>query len=93
MAVDITGLPLTVGFRALQIDAVDPVAAQAYVDQWNNLTTLTGKAATAIANNVAYLGIGAPTNAQVVAQVQALTRQLTALMRLASGALDSTAGS
>lgn len=37
------------------------------------------------ANNVTYLDIVAPTNAQVVAQVKALTRQFNVLGRLVCG--------
>jgi hypothetical protein len=41
------------------------------------------KARQAYTNNRTYLAIATPTNAQVVAQVRALTRQMNALMRLA----------
>lgn len=58
-----------------------------------NEQTLLVKAAAALANNITYLGLTSPTNAQVVAQVAALTRQVNALIRLALGALDSTTGS
>lgn len=53
---------------------------------------LRSKAATALTNNTAYLGIGSPTNAQAVAQVSALTRQVNALIRLAIRALSDTSG-
>jgi len=36
----------------------------------------------AIAGNKAFLDLASPTNAQAVAQVRALTRQMTALLRL-----------
>jgi hypothetical protein len=57
-----------------------------------NQQTLLQKAGNALANNATYLGLGTPTNAQVVAQVAALTRQVNALIRLTIGQLDSTSG-
>lgn len=56
-----------------------------------NAGTLEAKAQTALTNNATFLGLASPTNAQAVAQVQALTRQVNALIRLALGLLDSTA--
>jgi hypothetical protein len=56
-----------------------------------NAATLHGAATAALANNRTFLAIqGAPTNAQVVAQVRALTRQNQALIRLVLGLLDET---
>lgn len=46
---------------------------------------LLTKASNAIAANVTYLAIASPSNAQVTAQVRALTRQVNALMRLTAG--------
>lgn len=46
----------------------------------------------AIANNLAYLAIVSPTQAQAVTQVSALTRQVNALIRLLQGELDTTDG-
>ena len=57
-----------------------------------NAQTLEAKGAAAVASNITFLGIGSPSNAQVLAQVQSLTRQVNALIRLASSLLDSTSG-
>lgn len=57
-----------------------------------NLTDLQAKAQNAIASNQNFLAIASPTNAQAVAQVQTLTRENTAIIRLLLGLLDSTAG-
>lgn len=47
-----------------------------------NLATILQQAATALTNNTTYLGIASPTNAQVVAQVAALTRQMDGVIRV-----------
>lgn len=57
-----------------------------------NKDTILGKVSAALTNNQAFLGLSSPTNAQVLAQIQALTRQTNALMRIVSEQLDSTAG-
>lgn len=57
-----------------------------------NDASLRTKASNAIAANDAFLAIASPTNAQVVAHVQRLTRENTALIRLVIGQLDSTNG-
>ena len=57
-----------------------------------NETALFAKAQAALANNVAYLAIVAPTQAQAVAQVAALTRQVNALIHLAIADLEDTSG-
>jgi hypothetical protein len=47
----------------------------------------------AVGDNSAYLAIGAPTNAQNLAQIRRLTRQMNALIRATVGAdllVDST---
>lgn len=72
----------TGGIAAVRNDADLPVA----------LTTLLDKAGNALQSNATFLAIGSPSNAQVLAQVQALTRQVNALLRLQTGTLDSTAG-
>lgn len=57
-----------------------------------NKRTLVDRAAAALASNAAFLAIVTPTNAQVVAQVRLLTRECTALIRLAVNQLDTTDG-
>ena len=57
-----------------------------------NLADLQSKAQNAIDANDTFLAIASPTNAQAVAQVQKLTRENTAIIRLLLGLLDSTAG-
>lgn len=49
-----------------------------------NRQTLQARAAQALASNQTYLALAAPTQAQAVAQVGALTRQVNALIRLAT---------
>jgi hypothetical protein len=55
-----------------------------------NKATLQQQATTARANNATYLAIASPTNAQVAAQVRALTQQNNAIIRLLTNALDAT---
>lgn len=59
-----------------------------------NRAQLLQKAATALSNNATFLALNPPTTAQAVAQVNALTRQVSALIRLVgtSDLLDSTDG-
>lgn len=58
-----------------------------------NEMTLRTRATQALATNAAYLQVTAPTNAQVVAQVTALTRECSALIRLVLNLTDTTGGS
>lgn len=57
-----------------------------------NRDTLAAKAQTALNVNAAFLALASPTNPQVLAQVQALTKQFNALIRIDLGLLDSTNG-
>lgn len=57
-----------------------------------NAETLRAKAANALATNVNYRALAAPTSAQAIAQVDVLTSECSALIRLLLGLLDSTAG-
>lgn len=78
----IRSLPVGDGGILLVDDAQMPAA----------IGVLFDKAAAALTNNQTFLGIATPTQAQAVAQVQALTRQVDALIRLQIGQLDTTAG-
>lgn len=57
-----------------------------------NEQDLTQKARSAIASNNVFLNIQAPTNAQVITQVQRLTRENTAIIKLLFGLLEDTTG-
>lgn len=59
---------------------------------WRVELTLLTNALSAIQNNVTFLAIPSPTQAQALAQVQALTRQIDAIIRVFLGAYDSTSG-
>src|SRR5262249_3687142 len=54
--------------------------------------TISSRAVKAIATNIAYLAIPSPTNAQAVTQVNALTKEVTAIIRLILNQLASTSG-
>lgn len=57
-----------------------------------NTATLLAKAKAALTVNTTFLGIASPTNAQVIAQVKALTRQVNALIKLEVRDLLDTSG-
>lgn len=66
-------------------------AAEATEDQDDtNAATIRTGLVTAFQNNQTYLGLASPTNAQVVAQVKALTRQMDGIIRIVAGLLDSS---
>ena len=56
----------------------------------SNLATIRGQARTALTGNRTFLALAAPSNAQAVAQVQALSRQMNGLIRLLLDELDGT---
>lgn len=66
---------------------VDPAAQS--VANW---VALYPKGQQAITNNQAFLAVTAPSQAQAVAQVEALTRQIDAVIRVLLGMLDTTDG-
>lgn len=55
-----------------------------------NERTLIARATTALAANRDFLAIATPSNAQTLAQVRALTRQMNAALRLLVGDLTGT---
>lgn len=79
--------------RAYTADENARAAAEAAgVTSSTNEADLIAKGAAALAANVAYLALVAPTNAQVAAQVVALTKQVNALLRLVTRRLSATDG-
>lgn len=77
----ITGM----GYTDQQVQSAINTAAGQFVDLKLNLDTIQQNARTAYQNNVAYLNIPTPTQAQAAAQVQALTRQMNGLIRVVIG--------
>ena len=57
-----------------------------------NAGTLQQRAKDALVNNATYLAIGAPTQAQAITQVAALTRQMDAVIRVLLNQYDTTVG-
>lgn len=55
-----------------------------------NEATIRDRATTALGTNTTFLGIASPTNAQIAAQVKALTRQNNGLIRLVLRRFDAT---
>lgn len=63
---------------------------QVYVMAQRNKATIEDQAATALGTNATFLAIASPTNAQIAAQVKALTRQNNGIIRLILNKLDGT---
>jgi hypothetical protein len=85
--------PLQAGTVVLTVEAARVVrtwTAIADVPEAVNGDTLRTNAVAALAANRTFLAITTPTNAQTLAQVRALTRQVNALARLQLGRLDGT---
>lgn len=79
--------------RAVELGLLPAAAASPEAQtQATNADALRTKARAAITANDAFLALASPTNAQTLAQVRALTRETTALIRLAVKALDTTSG-
>jgi hypothetical protein len=68
----------------------DAVAAGLFVDGAKR--TVAERAQAALTTNATFLAINSPTNAQTLAQVRALTRECSGLIRMALNQFDSTDG-
>lgn len=66
-------------------------ATETIPDSQVNAETIRQRATVALDANATYLAIGSPTAAQTTAQVQRLTKECSALIRLLLAQLDSTA--
>jgi len=76
---------------ASDLTALEVAAVQRRMASRNaNEETLQEQAIQALQNNRDFLAIGTPTNAQVLAQVRALTRQNNGIIRQLLGFLDGT---
>ena len=73
------------GWKA-QIDIDHETALQEIAT--TNKLTLEERAIKALESNKTFLALTSPTNAQVLAQVKALTRQVNGVMRLSLNKLD-----
>lgn len=75
--------------------SAENAAADARADEATrsvNEATIQSRAKAALTANGAFLALTSPTNAQVLAQTKILTRECSALIRLALRLLDTTAG-
>lgn len=60
---------------------VEDITTPKPVEQYN-AEVIRERVATALASNATFLALASPTNAQAVAQVQLLTREVNAIIRL-----------
>lgn len=77
--------------RAVDLGILTPADLSAAVQaKVANAATIRAQAQTALTSNATYIAIASPTNAQVAAQVKALTRQMDGVIRLLLAQLDAT---
>jgi hypothetical protein len=75
------------------LDQLDALEAELDIDTaTSNRSQLQSKAEQALSINVTYLSLTTPTTAQNTAQIKALTRQVSAVIRLLLQKLDNLAG-
>lgn len=67
-----------------------PTPEEKVVSDAGNADTIRTQATQALTDNKTYVAIASPSNAQVAAQVKALSRQVNGLLRLTLGQLDGT---
>jgi hypothetical protein len=93
LAAALKAQPGTVRVAAVELatvaDLVGGDVPQSFVTEQTNRADLIAKAQAALAANSTFLALAAPSNAQTLAQVQRLTRECQALIRLAVHALDT----
>lgn len=82
-------------FYTVSVDLVGGVPTQVWVAdpkpvEQVNRETIEAQAVTALTANTAYLAVNNPSQAQAIAQVEALTRQVNKLIRLVLNRLDDT---
>jgi hypothetical protein len=83
----ISGPDGTMTWQQVQIELPDEqVLAEA------NEATIRARAELALDSNAAFLDLGAPTNAEALAQIKRLTRECNGLIRLVLRQLDTTEG-
>ncbi len=85
----IVQMPQMIGGHRVMVDVEVP---DDVILRDNNQRDLFQKAHNAVDNNLAYLAIPTPTQAQAVQQVERLTRQVTGIIRMMMALLDSTDG-
>jgi hypothetical protein len=73
-------------------DGTRRAVTETYPVEDDRRADLTAKLGQAIDANATYLGLASPTNAQTIAQVARLTREVSALIRLHLQQLDTTDG-
>lgn len=84
----VAGVP-TVKYTVRALNAEETAARVAAANE----QTIRDRATQALAANATFMALASPTNAQTLAQVKALTKQLNGLIRLTVRALDTIADS
>jgi SRSO17 transposase len=82
----------TTSYYIIAADGTRQLVNDTVPDSVVNQQALAGKAQAALTTNATFLGLASPSTAQNTAQVQALTRQVNALVRLVLDQFDTTAG-
>lgn len=84
-------LPDGIPTRTWTVRSKTPAELAADTATANSVTVRT-RAELGLATNSTFLAVASPSNAQTVAQVKALTRQVSGLIRLTLGKLDDITG-